>query len=335
MERRLRGTASEKILLYDYLRLELGLTKKQIRQVKFHDPGILVNGEPCRVTWMLDPGDVVEVDVEGSAEPKPLALNPTPVDILYEDEDLIAVNKPAGVPSHPGGIHQTDTLVNMLMYYFHEKGESLVVRPAGRLDKETSGVILFSKNQAAAGRLVKQRERKLFQKEYLAVAAGRLPGAGGTNHCSEEWHTIEAPIRRDPDNACRVLIREDGKPAVTRYQILYAGEDRSWARVRIETGRMHQIRIHMAHIGHPLLGDPLYGSDPHNYTPLQEQQSTGEQAWEKEPVMIPRTALHASCLRFFQPFTGEEICLRAPLPEDMRRLLPEDSEEAAVQSFCI
>ena len=329
MERRLRGTASEKILLYDYLRLELGLTKKQIRQVKFHDPGILVNGEPCRVTWMLDPGDVVEVDVEGNAEPKPLALNPAPIDILYEDEDLIAVNKPAGVPSHPGGIHQTDTLVNMLMYYFHEKGESLVVRPAGRLDKETSGVILFSKNQAAAGRLVKQRERKLFQKEYLAVAAGRLPGAD-----AEHWHTIEAPIRRDPDNACRVLIREDGKPAVTRYQILYAGEDRSWARVRIETGRMHQIRIHMAHIGHPLLGDPLYGSDSQNHTPLQEQQGTGEQACLQEPVLIQRTALHASQLRFFQPFTGEEICLKAPLPEDMRRLLSEDPAGAAVQRFC-
>lgn len=290
MARRLRAVAEENIILYDFLRLTLGLTKKQIRQVKFHDPGILVNGERCFVTWMLEPGDVVEVDVEGSAEPKPLFLNPAPVEILYEDPDVIAVNKPAGVPCHPGGIHQRDTLVNMLMYYFHEKGESLVVRPAGRLDKETSGVILFSKNQAAAGRFVKQRERGLFRKEYLAIAEGRLSGAFG----------IDAPIRRDPGNACRVMIDPAGKAAATHAEVLASCDGCSLLRVRIETGRMHQIRIHMAHIGHPLLGDPLYGHSDER---------------------IGRTALHAASLSFRQPFTEERLTLSAPLPEDMRAVL--------------
>ncbi len=290
MGRKLREEAQEEISLYDFLRLNLGLTKKQIRQVKFHDPGILVNGKREFVTARLLPGDVVEVDVEGNAQPKPLFLNPSPLQILYEDEDLIAVNKPAGVPSHPGGIHQTDTLVNMLLYYFHGKGESLVVRPAGRLDKETSGVILFSKNQAAAGRLVKQRERGLFGKAYLAVAEGRFP---------EKEGTIDLPLRRDPGNACRVIVSPEGKEAHTIYRVLEEHENGSLLSVRIETGRMHQIRVHMAASGHPLVGDPLYG---------------------RPSGRISRTALHAWKLTCRQPFTEEPLTFEAPLPEDMKVL---------------
>lgn len=294
MERRLQERAGEPILLYDFLRLRLGLTKRQIRQLKFHRPGILVNGERQYVTYMLAPGDLVEVDVEGNASPKPLALNPAPVDILYEDEDLIAVNKPAGVPTHPGGIHQTDTLVNMLMYYFHGKGESLVVRPAGRLDRDTSGVILFSKNQTAAGRLVKQKERKQLRKTYLALAEGHFPEKSGR---------IDTPLRRDPGNACRVICAADGKPALTYYEVLEEIPGASLLRVRIETGRMHQIRVHMASAGHPLLGDPLYGSDAGAGNGLN------------------RAALHAASMSCRQPFTGEALTWEAPLPEDMKNIL--------------
>lgn len=300
MSRRLMAEVKENILLYDFLRLNLGLTRKQIRQVKFHEPGILVNGEKAHVTWKLEPGDTVEVDVEGHAAPKPLYLNPAPLEILYEDEDLIAVNKPSGVPSHPGGIHQTDTLVNMLMYYFHEKGESLVVRPAGRLDKETSGVILFSKNQAAAGRLVRQRERGLFRKEYIAAAEGVLPDLWDDG----VWHEISAPIRRDPGNACRVIIDERGKEARTRILVTGRESGMTFIRARILTGRMHQIRIHMAYTGHPLIGDPLYGH---------------------AGSLISRTALHAESLALRQPFTDEALLIRAPLPADMQGLLMKEN----------
>ena len=294
MDRKLRETAMEPIVLYDFLRLTLGLTKKQIRQLKFADPGILVNGRKEFVTFRLSPGDVVEVNAEAKPDAKPLALNPAPVEILYEDEDLIALNKPAGVPCHPGGVHQTDTLANMLLHYFHEKGEPLVARPAGRLDKETSGVLLFSKNQAAAGRMVKQRERKQLKKEYLELAEGFMETDEGE---------IRIPLRRDPGNACRVIPSPEGKPAVTFYRVLEKGADCSLLRVRIETGRMHQIRVHMAASGHPLLGDSLYGG---------------------RTDRIARAALHAVRMECRQPFTGVPLLFEAPLPEDMRTAFAEN-----------
>lgn len=314
MERTLRLTATAPILLNDFLRLTAGLSKKQIRQLKYRPRGILVNGEKKYVTYRLVPGDIVEVELESSAkETKPVALNPSPFEILYEDEDLIAVNKAAGVPTHPAGMHQDDTLVNMLLYYFSRKNEPIRVRAAGRLDAATSGVILFSKNQVAAGRLVKQRERKLLRKEYIAAVTGQL---------TQESGTIDLPIRRDPDNVCRVIISEEGKRAVTHYEVIPPGErrklcgpeteiygnsapendlpDLTFVRVRIDTGRMHQIRAHMAAAGHPLLGDVMYGGSRD---------------------LIDRAALHAATLTFRQPFTGEPIRLTAPLPEDMQKLL--------------
>ncbi len=314
-QRTLRLMATAPVILGDYLRLTAGLTRRQIRQLKYRPRGILVNGEKKYVTYRLVPGDIVEVELESSAkEGKPIALNPAPLDILYEDEDLIAVNKAAGVPTHPAGMHQDDTLVNMLLYYFSQKQEMIRVRAAGRLDAATSGVILFSKNQVAAGRLVRQRERKLLRKEYIAAVTGTLPQKTGT---------IDLPIHRDPDNVCRVIISDEGKYAVTHYQVLSPEEEEAlfracpepelqqpaeaasssgvtFIRVRIDTGRMHQIRAHMAAIGHPLLGDVMYGG-------------TSD--------LIGRAALHAVSLTFRQPFTGAPISLTAPLPEDMRRLL--------------
>ncbi len=287
-------TSEETILLYDFLRVRLGLTRRQIRQLKYRQPGILVNGEKRYVTWQVQPGDRVCVPLDGSpAESKPLAMNPSPIEILYEDEDLIAVNKPAGVATHPAGIHQDDTLVNMLLYYLHEKGEPLRLHPAGRLDLTTSGVILFSKNQTAAGRLVKQRERKLLRKEYVAAVAGSVEPPEGE---------IVLPIRRDPENVCRVIISPEGKPACTHYRVWErdAAGRVTFLRLALETGRMHQIRVHMAAIGHPLLGDHLYGGDSD---------------------AIGRAALHAAYMSFRQPFTDEKIEIEAPLPEDMAALI--------------
>ena len=290
-ERILTVTAEESIQLYDFLRVRVGLTRRQISQLKYREQGIRVNGERRYVTWQLVPGDRVAVALEGvPLDPKPIVLNPSPIEVLYEDEDLIAVNKPAGVATHPAGMHQDDTLVNMLMYYFHQKGESLRVRPAGRLDLTTSGVILFSKNQAAAGRLVKQRERKQLRKEYIAAVTGRV---------TQEEGDITLPIRRDPENVCRVIISPEGKNAHTHYRVLAADEKGRWSLLRLvlATGRMHQIRVHMSAIGHPLLGDRMYGGSTE---------------------FIERAALHAAAMTFLQPFTGAPLTVEAPLPPDMR-----------------
>ena len=285
--------------LYDFLRLRLGLSKRQISRLKFRERGILVNGEQRRVTWKLKMGDRVSVLLEEEEEASHhLVLTEHPVDILYEDEDLCAVNKPSGIPTHPAGMHYEDSMANILMSHFYQRGESLRIRPAGRLDLETSGVLLFAKSREAAGRLAKQRERGLLKKEYAAIAAGAFPSSEGR---------IDVPLMQDPENPCRVIRSENGKEAITEYQVkttFPAGEQVPYAysllSVHILTGRMHQIRCHMAEIGHPLLGDILYGGDR---------------------AYISRAALHARSLEFLQPFTGEAIHIEAPLPEDMQQLL--------------
>ncbi len=332
MEKILSGTASQPMELYDFLRLTLGLTKRQIRQAKFREAGIRVNGQQRRVTSVLSPGDVVEVCLEaGQKSSDHLVLSEKPVEILYEDGDLCIVNKPAGVATHPGGGCYGDTVANRLMYYFHNKGESLRIRPVGRLDRETSGVLLFAKNQAAAGRLVRQRERKILRKEYLALAEGQLRNAAESPLVAEEYAqiveesfahlervemrisdsaleaegctdsewTISVPLGRDPENPCRAVCTPEGKEAVTHGRILREYDGYTALAVRLDTGRMHQIRAHMAYLGHPLLGDELYGGSRE---------------------LIGRAALHARRLTLRQPFTGELLTVEAPLPEDMSHL---------------
>lgn len=297
MEKRMKMTVDRTMELYDFLRLRMCLTKKQIRQLKFREDGILVDGVRRRISWQVEPGNVVTVMLEdGTKISAQLHLNPTPLEILYEDEDLCVVNKPAGIPTHPGGVHYDDTVANMLMSYFYEKGESLRIRPVGRLDRETSGALMFAKSSAAAGRMAKQREKGIWRKEYLAMSLG-LPFADGEG-------SIELSLAPDPAEPCRMIISPEGKKAKTHYRVVdsFAAQEGtvSVLEVHLETGRMHQIRCHMAATGHPLLGDIAYGGSRE---------------------MIPRTALHARVLTFRQPFSGEEIRVEAPVPEDMQSIL--------------
>ncbi len=292
MGRRLTDRAESEIRLYDFLRTRMGLTKKQISRLKYTNGGILVNGREVYVTEILHPGDLVDADA-GSVPAEGHSIRPSslPLTILYEDEDIIALNKPAGVSSHPAGIHQEDTIVNRLVYHFRENGEPVIPHPVGRLDISTSGVICFAKNRTALARLIKQRERKLLYKEYTAVVSGHFG-----NRCGE----IELPLRRDPANALRVIVSEDGKYAKTVYEVIGETEEVSLVNLRILTGRMHQIRVHMAAAGHPLLGDQLYGGCTDR---------------------IARAALHAGKMVLYRPFSDEKLELAAPLPEDMRKLL--------------
>ena len=287
------------------------LTRRQISQAKFRSGGIQKNGIQCRVNESVLPGDHIRICLEnGSAFSEKLLPYRASflLDILYEDRDVIAVNKPCGILTHPAGVHYDDTLSNQLVRYFQDKKETVMIRPVGRLDKETSGIVLFAKNQIAAARLQKQREDHLFCKQYLAAAKGFLP-VDEIN----VWHTISYPLAKTADHPIKMeavirktagcgqnTVRYSGLlSAITHYQVLKSTDSYSLVTVRPETGRTHQIRVHMKAIGHPLLGDRLYGTPSASGVPL-----------------FDRAALHAWKVVFHHPFTDTRISLEAALPED-------------------
>lgn len=312
-----------------FLRTQAGLTKKQISQAKFRPGGVQKNGQQCRVTETAYPGDQITVCLEtNDVDSAQLESAPAPqflpeLKILYEDQDILAVNKPAGIVTHPSGSHYSDSLSNQVAAYFRSKGESTKVRSIGRLDKKTSGILLFARNQTAAARLQKQRESGISEKTYLAAVSGSMP-----EDTDGAFHRITTPLAPDPKNRLKMVISPDGslpgsKPAETLYSVLKstAPDSRisaSLVMLRLKTVRPHQIRVHMASLGHPLLGDSLYHlSDTTN--------------------LFSRAALHAWKLKFQPPFpNGEttsiplssmpctenakkEISLEAPLPEDFKK----------------
>ena len=295
------------------LRSQGHLTKKQISRAKFLPDGIQKNGLRCRITEPVLPGDEIRVCLETSeTNSAQLALDDfSSLDILYEDQDILAVNKPAGMLTHPSGVHYADTLSNQVATYFQNKKSSIRVRPIGRLDKETSGIVLFAKNQVTAQRLQTQREEHIFRKEYLAVVDGYLPEdpAG----C---WHTVSFPLKKVSDHPLRMQAISDSVddhntdssllPAATHYCTLYSTQEWSLVSLRLDTGRTHQIRAHMKALGHPLLGDSLY----------YEKRL----AVQKLRPVFTCTALHAWKVTFLQPFERNEVRLTGELPADFRQI---------------
>lgn len=266
--------------LGDFLKWEVGLTKAQIRRLKYQPGALLVNGRGQRVTYLLKTGDLLEIQIGNNAE-KEEVLIPVDheLDILYEDEDVICIWKPSGTVIHPVGCHKQDSISNYLAGYFRKKGEAAQIRSIGRLDKDTSGILVFAKNRVAAARLWKQKEQGTFQKEYLAACEGVfLPEE------YEKVHRIDMPIEKDPDHPGKMRIASEGMRAVTRYCPLRDGRVRLW----LETGRTHQIRVHMAAAGHPLVGDGLYGYGVRGTT---------------------HAALCAYRVEFLQPFLNEKIVI--------------------------
>ena len=298
------------------LRSQGGLTKKQISRAKFFPDGIQKNGIRCRITEPVLPGDEIRVCLETAetASDQLVSGDFSSLEILYEDQDILAVNKPAGMLTHPSGAHYADTLSNLVTAYFQSKKASICIRPIGRLDKETSGIVLFAKNQVAAQRLQVQREEHVFHKEYLAVVDGYLP-----EDPADSWHTISFPVKKVSDHPLRMQAVPDSDencstdtssllPAITHYCTLYSTKDWSLISLRLDTGRTHQIRVHMKALGHPLLGDTLY-----------YDQKTAD--FSLQPTFA-RTALHAWKVSFRQPFEGNEIRLTGELPEDFRAIIP-------------
>ncbi len=249
--------------------------------------GITVNGEPAFVSRVLREGDELVFLLADLPSETTIPVKGE-LRILYEDEDLIAVEKPAGVLVHPSHGHYDDTMANFVAGYFEEKGELHELRTVGRLDKDTSGILLFAKSRSAVAAL---NYRRRCEKTYYALFSGDALLSG----------TIDRPLGPVPGDKVRQMVRADGKAAVTHFRVLRQMQGYGLLEAKIDTGRTHQIRVHLASIGHPLLGDPLYGMG--------------------ETFGMERTALHAGRLVFEQPFSGEEIVLEASLPRDMEKLL--------------
>ena len=255
--------------------------------------GILVNGRHARTVDILHAGDVLQVETGDHRPPKVL---PTPGDwplpIVWEDGHLLVVDKPAGMTAHASNfLPDTPTVAGALAW---QRGTDFIFHSVNRLDKGTTGLMVVAKSGYVHDRLRRALHTEGFYREYRAVCLGCPQPLQGT---------IDAPIGRDETSAVARKIRPDGQSAISHYEVLAPGEALSLVKLVPETGRTHQLRLHMASIGHPLAGDWLYGSE--------------------DPALIPRPALHAYALRLIHPVTGEVLSLTAPLPADMRRLVPE------------
>lgn len=276
--------------LSTYLKHQLGLSTTLLRKLK-QSQAILVNGRPAKTNYYLQPGDRLQIL---AIDEKPgLPGENIPLNIIYEDDYLLVVNKPAGMVTHPVKHYTSGTLANALAFYFTQGPVSRRVRLVHRLDKDTSGLVLVSANPIIHNRLVRDLKTKAIRRLYWALVEGELSGSG----------TIDAPIDRETPGSSRHIVTPEGKPSLTHYRVLKTWSSRaSLVELELETGRTHQIRVHMAHIGHPLLGDYIYG-DPKGKGPINRQ------------------ALHAKKLIFTHPVSGEKLELEVPLPEDMDRLV--------------
>ena len=293
---------AEELLIADkeYRRLDLCLSEmtelSRSRAQSLIEEGLVsVNGRPCRRSDVVRLGDTVRYTVP---EAKPIELVPEDIllDIVYEDEDICVVNKPRGMVVHPAVGNESGTLVNALLYHFGDLssigGE---IRPGivHRIDKMTSGLLVVAKNDMAHERLARQFADHSAHRSYIALVAGNL---------KEDSGTVDAPIGRHPTERKSMAVVENGRRAVTHYRVLYRFSGVTVLALELETGRTHQIRVHMAHIHHPVVGDQVYSNG-------------------KNALGMDGQALHGWRLQLTHPVTGEQMSFEAPLPEDMQRAL--------------
>ncbi|MGD9873944.1 MAG: RluA family pseudouridine synthase [Kiritimatiellia bacterium] len=264
---------------------------------------VKVNGAPCKSRHSVAGGEEVEFEIP-AAEPVAVAAEEIPLNILYEDRDIIVINKPAGLVVHPAPGNYSGTLVNALLHHCRDlEGIGGELRPGivHRLDKDTSGVMVAAKNERAMQFLVDAFKNREVQKEYLALVSGQMDRKSGT---------ISTMIGRSRGDRKKMSTRpaSGGREAISHYTVQQQFKDAALLRVKLETGRTHQIRVHMAHIGHPIIGDRQYGRAGSLFD-------------------APRQMLHAETLTLTHPASGEKMIFTAPLPEDMRSLLEKFAAE--------
>lgn len=266
------------------LRRGLGLSRTRIKRAKFRPDGIVLNGVRVQTTAAVQTGQVLTLRLPEAA-PSDCVPSPEPLEILYEDPWLLALNKPAGIPTHPCPGHWQDTLANRLAQVYQQREQPLVFRAVNRLDIGTSGVLLVAKSADSQEALQGLLHTPQFVRTYLALTTLCPTPARGI---------IDRPIGEDPDRHA-YRVDPQGRRAVTEYQVLRQMEGYTLLRLKLHTGRTHQIRVHLASLGCPLAGDSLYGGAP----------------------TLPRPALHSHTVELCHPFTGERLHIVAPVPTDL------------------
>ncbi|WP_100011492.1 RluA family pseudouridine synthase [Lentibacillus sediminis] len=285
----------EGMLIRDYLREVRGFSRNMIKVVKFEGGRLKVNEVPEFVTLPLKAGDVLEVVFPKETVSANLQPVNMPLAIVYEDEVMLVIDKPAGVAVMPSMNHRSGTLANGLVAYYQANGIPYTVHVVTRLDRDTSGLVLIAKHRLSHSLLAQAQKHGKIKRKYQAVMEGYLEKNAGTIH---------APIGRKTDSIIEREVREDGKTAVTHYQVIEKSATHTLAEIILETGRTHQIRVHASHLGRPLAGDDLYGGSLD---------------------VIQRQALHCVELEVEHPFTGKVMRFTSPLPVDMQRFFPCDS----------
>ena len=258
---------------------QLLMSDKLVTDLKKGDY-IKLNGQHCTVRTELKTNDVVTIEIP-ETEKSDIIPKPGILDILYEDEDIIAINKPANMPTHPTRYHVEDTLANIVCNYL---GDNFVFRAINRLDKDTTGIVLIAKNRYSADILNRQIRCRAIKKEYVAICKGEIKTSG----------TIEESIKKESQNGIKRIVSPDGQYAKTIYSPIKTENGYTLVKLCPETGRTHQLRVHMSHMGYPLYSDYIYGTE----------------------VDGARTLLHCETLCFTHPITKKQVCINAPLPDD-------------------
>ncbi len=274
------------------LKRHLRLSGTVVRRIKWLEDGILVDGKRVSTRYTPRVGEILSVRLSDPERRSGIVPVPGPLDIVYEDEDLLVLNKAPGISVHPGPGHFDDTIGNFLLAYYDSRGQEGDFHPVHRLDRGTSGLLVVARHPHAQEVMKRQLHTPDFQRIYLAVCVGAPNPPEGV---------VEAPLGPKEGSLMEQTIRADGKPARTRYETVQQAGPYALVRFTLETGRTHQIRVHAAYLGHPLAGDFLYG--------------------EELPGTIDRPALHSAKLTFRHPITGRQMSFAQPLPPDMRQLL--------------
>lgn len=277
------------------LRKHLHLSGTVIRRIKWLEDGILLDGQRVNTRFVPRAGQTLSVRLSDPERTAGIPPVPGELDIVYEDMDLVVINKAPGVPVHQGPGHYDDTVGNFLLYHYDQEGECADFHPVHRLDRGTSGLLVAAKHPHAQERLKLQLHTGGFRRVYLAVCDGAPPAPSGV---------VDAPIGLAEGSPDRRAVHPGGKPARTHYRVLRVCGPRTLVELELETGRTHQIRVHMAHLGCPLTGDFLYGTE--------------------NRALIARPALHSAELELAHPVTGERLRFAAPLPTDMAALIPKE-----------
>lgn len=276
----------------EYLKEEMGLSSRFIRGAAM-DKRILVNNTPVRMNYVLKENDNISISLN-KKESQNIEPEKIDIDIVYEDSEIIVVNKGPNMVVHPTKRYQSGTLANALLYYFKETNQDCIVRLVSRLDMDTSGLIIIAKNQYAHMELSNNMQQNEIDKRYLALVHG---------HMEEMEGTIDKPIYRpELEGNMKRVVDERGQRSITHYKVIERLKDADLVECLLETGRTHQIRVHLSSLGHPIYGDTLYGD-------------------ESDSEIMSRQALHAYGLNFKSPRTKKPLELRAELPNDIKVLL--------------